>query len=255
MTLDARSMAVGLFEARTAGEQFRPVAGLASGDLNQAYNVQDELFSLISPEQAGWKIALTNAGARAAFDVPEPIYARLGKGGMTANAAVLQANQFMHPGIEMELAVRIARPFPPESSPMGDLGDYIDVVAAAYEIIDDRNADYSAIDAASLVADLCWNRGFVLGPSCPFDQLGKVADLECVLEIDGRQVAVESGLAGDNPLEAVIGLVAHLRKRGRRIEAGEWVMTGSLLPPVFCEAGQKFDFRIGTLPSAEMCIV
>jgi 2-oxo-3-hexenedioate decarboxylase/2-keto-4-pentenoate hydratase len=66
-------------------------------------------------------------------------------------------------GVEFEIAVRLKRDFAPEGVPSLAEVAAADAVYPAVEIVDDRRADYRALDVLSLIADNSWNAGIVLG--------------------------------------------------------------------------------------------
>ena len=61
--------------------------------------------------------------------------------------------------------VRLKRDLVPEGGvpSLVEVAAAVDAVAPAIEIVDDRRADYRALDALSLIADNAWNAGIVLG--------------------------------------------------------------------------------------------
>ena len=59
----------------------------------------------------------------------------------------------------------------------------VDAVCPAIEIVDDRNADYSGLDALSLIADNSWNAGIVLGEFV--QSWPDLAAIEGVVSVDG----------------------------------------------------------------------
>jgi 2-keto-4-pentenoate hydratase len=54
-----------------------------------------------------------------------------------------------------------------------------------------------------------------------------------------------------HPLNSIAWLCEHLARRNARIEAGQWVMTGSIVPTRFPQAGDHYLFEIAGLPPVE----
>lgn len=232
---------------------FKSLAHLV--DVSGAYDVQERFVTLLSQAGhgsiAGYKVGLTGCRMQEMCGIDHPIAGVVLSSRVHPSPATVHRRDFVHLGVESELAVQLARPLQGTLTPE-ELLDSIVAVAAAFELIDDRRADYAALDAKSLVADNSWNEGIVLGRSLALRELG---DLEGALAIDGEIVdrGSSSGVLGD-PLAAVAWLATHLAGRGRGIKAGEWVMTGSIVPTRFAEPGQHYHFSLGPLPPVELTI-
>ena len=67
--------------------------------------------------------------------------------------------------IECELAVRLGRDLPKEAEPYTreSVRAAVSEIMAAFELIEDRHADYKTSKALSLIADNAWNGGIVIG--------------------------------------------------------------------------------------------
>jgi 2-oxo-3-hexenedioate decarboxylase/2-keto-4-pentenoate hydratase len=221
-----------------------------------AYAVQDGLLAaraLEGPEPvAGYKIGLTTPRMQTLCRGDRPISGVMAGRGIRLCGARVKVADFVHLGIESELAVRLARPLPAGHRPVTrqDVADAVLQVAAAFELIEDRHADYATLDWLWMAADNSWHAGLVLGPAVdPCD----IGDLTGVLSVDGAEV--DRGSTRDvlgHPYDAVAWLANHLQARGRRIEAGHWISTGSIATIRFAEAGRRYRFTIDGLPPVEM---
>ena len=72
----------------------------------------------------------------------------------------------MHLGLEFELGVRLGADLPASGAPYtrASVADAVAACMPAFELIEDRGADYGDLDAASILTDKCWCGGVVLGP-------------------------------------------------------------------------------------------
>lgn len=246
-----------LHTQHTGRQRFKPLEPWpAKPDEAYAYAVQDGLLAARAPEAgeliAGYKIGLTTPRMQKLCRGDRPISGVMPGRGIRRNGAKVKVSDFVHLGIESELAVRLSRPLPRGQAPVTrqDVADAALQIAAAFELIEDRHADYSTLDWLWMAADNSWHAGLVLGPAVdPCD----VADLAGVLAIDGAEV--DRGSTRDvlgHPYDAVAWLANHLHARGRRIEAGHWISTGSIATIRFAEAGQRYRFSIAGLPPVEM---
>jgi 2-keto-4-pentenoate hydratase len=122
-------------------------------------------------------------------------------------------------------------------------------VMAAFELIEDRFADYNSTKALSLIADNAWNGGVVLGPAA-----APPADLD----LDGIAGALRSNdkeiAAGrtDDPLGALAWLANQAAACGRPMTAGMVVITGSVIPTVDIAPGERLDFALEGIGEASL---
>ena len=104
--------------------------------------------------------------------------------------ARVRSDDYVRLGIESELAVRLGQPLGTRGKPVtpADVAACVTEVAAAFELIEDRGADYQTLDWRWMAADNSWHAGLVLAQSvAPRD----IADLSGELTVDG--VAVGRG--------------------------------------------------------------
>lgn len=258
--MDARAEMAGMVAQRllrrhAAGGRFEPVRweGRPLG-IDDAYAVQ-EAFVAASPDfggVAGYKIGLTSAAMQQMCGIDHPVYGALRADGMHAGGHRIALARFARLGLECEIAVRLARELPAgRALTRADVLACSDGVCAAFEMVDDANADYATLDAASLVADNAWNAGVVLGPWHPAP--ADLADLRGALSLDGREI--DSGRVGDalsHPFDSVLWLAAALERRGRRLGAGAVVMTGSIVRTRFPVPGQRWSYAVNGLGAVEV---
>jgi 2-keto-4-pentenoate hydratase len=253
-------MARALLDAHRERAPFLPLAKDRVGDLDLAYAVQDRLVAARRDagrgEIAGWKIGFTTAPMQALAGIAEPAAGAILADGLHASGAVLRSGDLMHLGLEGEIAVRVCEPFP-ESDPIAPdrVLQRLDAVAAALEVTDDRNADWSLIEAASLICDNIWNIGAVIGPPAPAATLGVLTGRKGVLSVDGA--VRDEGMSEDigcDPLEIIAWLGAHLARRSQPLQPGQWILTGSFVPTTFPEPGARYRFEVDGLEPVEATI-
>jgi 2-keto-4-pentenoate hydratase len=241
--------------AHRDGEPYRNLPdAIAPATLAEAYAVQEALVPLWSPSRgpvAGLKIATTTKIMQALMGIDQPcggmIYARQ----IHQSPMVLDASRYMHVVVECELAVRLARDLPLTSTPYdrASVRAAIGSVMPAFELIEDRHAVYRDTQALSLIADNAWNAGIVLGPEMP---------LPADLELDGLSGTLEISNAAprtgktDDPLGALAWVANLAATRGRPIQAGMIVITGSVIPTLAIPSGERFRFTLAGLGSTDM---
>jgi 2-keto-4-pentenoate hydratase len=252
---EVRRIARSIFEANRTRQTFRRLRGAdAPGSMHDAYRIQDEVHRLFQVEGGfgplgGHKIALTSRAVQELCGVDRPAYGAIFASVIQRSPAVLKAAEFMHLGLEFELAVQIGRDVPASGAPYdrATIAPYVLACMPAFELIEDRHADYSDLDAESILTDRCWCAGVVLG--APVTVWPK--DLASApVELIWNGEVIDRGVAGDSmghPLEGLAWIANHLAARGRSMAKGEIVITGSALRTRFPEPGDEVTYRIAGL--------
>ena len=126
----------------------------APGSMEAAYRIQDEVHRLFEIEGGfgplgGHKIALTSRAVQELCGVDRPAYGAIFASVIQRSPAVLKAADFMHLGLEFELAVLIGRDVPASGAPYdrATIAPYVEACMPAFELIEDRHADYGDLDA------------------------------------------------------------------------------------------------------------
>jgi 2-keto-4-pentenoate hydratase len=227
--------------------------------LDEAYAIQAEIVARAlrsgSDSIAGYKVGLTTEKMQRFCGVAEPIAGRIFQSGVRDSGASIRKSEFHRLGIESELALRIGKPVP-VSGNVADLIGCVDAVAAAFEVIDDRDADYARLEASSIAAENSWNRGIVLGEPVAAASFGDLRGIEGRLSINGEQIA--TGSSSDvmsGPLAVLAWVARFAHDAGEELQPGQWIMTGSIIPTKFAVVGDSCSFQLGPLPpvTATIC--
>ena len=236
-------------ERRRRFERLR--ADLAPASLDEAYDVQDEVHRLFREagwgELAGHKIALTSRAVQEFCGVDQPAGGAIFARTVHHSPATISIADFMHLGLEFELGLRLGADLPAAGAPYTRAGvaDAVATCMPAFELIEDRGADYGDLDAASILTDKCWCGGVVLGPEAADWRRLDLASTPALLVWNGE--VVDRGVTGaamGHPFEGLAWLANLLAARGRAMKAGEIVITGSALRTRFPEVGDEVTYRI-----------
>jgi len=242
-----------IFDANRAGERFEPLRGAdVPNSLDEAYDIQDAVYRLFEQEAGagplgGHKIALTSIAIQELCGVDKPVYGGIFAKTIHRSPCVLKTSDFMRLGIEFEVAFEIGEDVPADGT-VHDERTIADCVAAcmpAFELIEDRSADYSDLDAASILTDRCWCGGVVLGDPVKDWRDLDLANTPVELHWDGE--VADRAVTGDalgHPLAGLAWIANHLAARGRTMRRGEIVMTGSALKTRFAKPGDAIVYRI-----------
>ena len=242
-------------EMHRSRARYRPFdAALRAAPLEDAYRIQDALHRLMGEagrgEIAGWKIALTSKAMQQMTGVDQPAAGAIFSKLVHASPARVDVAAYHHLGVEFEVAVRMGDDLPASGGPWTRTSVAVRVAAClpAFELVEDGEADYKTLDAFTLVAQNTWNGGVVLGASSAD---WRAVDLEhAVTRCWVNDQPGGQGKTGDamgHPFEAVAWLANLLNSRGRRLEPGMIVMTGSSITTKFPAPGDRVRFVIDGL--------
>ncbi len=227
-------------------------------DVDFAYDVQAKLLPRIAPQginRAGYKIGATTPRLQEMVGIPEPIAGVVLRERLLQSPSRVKAESYTRIGIESELAVRVAATVPPEAVDSEAFFEHFDVATAAFEIVDDSNADYKRMTGAMLIADNGWNAGLVLSTPKSIKGARSLAGFKGILYRNGQEIdrGTSSDVLGD-PFKALRWLAKHLAKSGTLLQAGEWVTTGSHIPTQFAVAGQTYRYEIEGFAPVELSV-
>ena len=121
---------------------------------------------------------------------------------------------------------------------------------AAFELIEDRNADYKASRALSLIADNAWNGGIVIGAGKPPPAGSDLNGIRGVLKRNGKE---EAAGKTDDPMGALAWLANLAVERGRPMTAGHGGdHRQRLVATVDIAPGERLDFAIDGVGETSM---
>src|SRR5438093_5069113 len=252
-TIGATARAV--FNTYTTRARYGPLdAALRAAPLEDAYRIQDALHQVMVEagrgEIAGWKIALTSKAMQQMTGVDQPAAGAIFSTVVHASPARVDLAAYHHLGVEFEVAVRLGGDLPASGEPWAraSVAGRVAACLPAFELVEDGHADYKTLDAFTLIAENTWNGGVVVGTPAA-DWRG--VDLEravtrCWIN-DRPEGEGKTGDAMGHPFEAVAWVANLLNRRGRLLERGMLVMTGSSITTKFPAPGDRVRFAIDGL--------
>jgi len=254
-----------LFEAHRARAPFAPMpADLAPRDADEAYAIQSEFVGMRAAslgQVTGYKIALTTPAMRAMVGLNDSIAGDMMEKTILRSRpdalASVRAADYVRLIVEFEIAFELAEDLPAIGAPYDRkrVAAAVAAVMPAFELADDRNADYAVLpgNVLTMIADNAWNEGAVLGEPVREWQGIDLAALRGVASINASEVG--SGHGRDvmgHPLDALAWLANHLAARGLGLWRGDIAITGSLVTSKFPKAGDRMRFEAGALGAVEL---
>jgi len=229
-----------LFDAERSRQPISPITERDSTFyIDDAYAVQlinIERATALGYRVSGKKIGLTSPAMQRQLGVGEPDYGHLFTA-MECPGGIVNTDALIQPKIEAELAFCLKKDLRGGSITPADVDDATEYIAAAFEIVDSRVADWR-IKLQDTVADNASSGRYVLGQiKIP----PKTIDLSCVAMMLYKNEDKGEALMGDGLGSAVMGdpriAVAWLANKlwdyGVALNAGEVILSGafSAAPP------------------------
>lgn len=223
----------------------------------EAYAVQDVLHGVLSDAGlgtvAGHKIGCTTPVMQEYLRISNPCAGGVFNPTVRHEDGTFPHEGFLHVGVECEIAVRLGSGLAAGGAPYTreSVAPAVDAVMAAIEVVDDRWTDFRSVDTFSLIADDFFGAGCVLGrPVIDWEALDLPAAAGS-MSINGEPVGAGSG--GDimgHPFEALAWLANSLAGRGAGLQAGEFVLLGSVVETHWVEKGDVVAVEIDGLVGA-----
>ncbi len=193
---------------------------------------------------------MTSQAVQQLCGVTEPAYGAIFKSQLYSSGYRVKASDFARLGLEFEIAVELGDDVPEgrDDWTRDTIAPYVHACMPAFELIEDRNADYTQLDAASILTDRCWCVGAVQGEKNLQWRDLNLAECDSQLWINGEQL--DQGKTGDSmghPLNGLAWIARHLSRQGRRLRRGEIIMTGSALKTRVATPGDSVEYRVAGL--------
>ena len=250
-----------LWNERQAGRPFAPIPEPHTPhSLEDAYAIQAAFQQLLTQTHGpivGHKIALTTPVMQKMVGFDEPIAAAVMKKTVHHTPAQVRLSDFGRLGVECEIAVQIAHDLPADRAPYtrASVAEAIGAVMPAFELVDDRHADYTKIadNILTLLADNAWNGGIVLGSPLTAWQSLDLAAIHGTMRINGKVIGEGDGrdVLG-HPLDALAWLASTLATQGKTLSQGMVVMTGSVVATKFVSQGDRVQLMMEGLGKVEL---
>lgn len=228
--------------------------GIAPKNVAEAYAAQAALCELwgsrLGPV-AGLKIATTTKVMQALMGIDHPCMGTIFASRVHTSPAKIAKADYINVRIECELAVKLGRDLPQASTPYTreSVRAAVTHIMPAFELIEDRFADYKTSKALSLIADNAWNGGIVIGPAKLLPASLDLDGIGGVLKSNGTEVG--NGKT-DDPLGALAWLANQAVACGRPMTAGMVVITGSVMTTVDIAPGERLEFALDGIGEASL---
>ncbi len=255
----ASDAAEAIIEARRSKRILAPLGAIAPKTPEAGYAVQKEVaLRLGGLPPAGFKIGATTKQMQAILGLSGPAGGFTPKAGLRPTPATVRYADFLNPGVECEVALRLARDIPPGPCTRDQAGDAVGEVFPAIEIVEKRYGDLAVLTTPTLIADQVFHAGGVLGtPVAGWRALGlDLAATRGRMTVNGtvRGEGVGADLLG-HPFEALAWLASSACATAfGGLRAGQVVFLGSVTPPIWLDGPSTVVVEFDTLGRAELTL-
>jgi 2-keto-4-pentenoate hydratase len=187
--------------------------------------------------------------------IDQPDFAPVLASMVVSDGATVERSQFIQPKIEGEIALVLDQDLRGPRCTALDAARAVGGAVTAIEIIDSRIEDWK-IQLADTIADLASCGAVAVGSRCVPVEGFDLRLVGMAVSRNGELVATGAGAAAlGNPLQAVAWLANTLADYGVTLEAGHFVMTGSLHAAFAVEAGDAVTVECDRLGSVGLRVV
>ncbi len=226
-------------------------------NLEEAYETQ-KIFQKNSGrgELGGFKIALASKVQQELCGIDHPIAGGIFANEIKTSPAIFELENFHGLGLEFELAVTLSADLKPGMEPFDkdNIKQFIKSLSPAFELIIDRNADYSNINPLTMITDNAWCSGIVLGRELPnWEKL----NLDIIRsQLLWNDEAPQNAMIKDaNPIESLAWVSNLLISLGRTIPKDSIIITGSVIKTRAPHKGDHIIYKIEDLSEVEIKII
>jgi len=202
----------------------------------------------------GFKIGATAQRMQEYLGLHGPAAGFMATGGIQRSGTVMRYADFQRPGVECELAVRLAADLPgactaeQAATAVGDL-------VAAIEIVENRYTDLASVGTATMIGDQVYHAAAILGEAGTLDWRAlDIGALRGRLVIDGHQC--DEGVGADlmgHPFNCLAWLAgSSVAAAFGGLKAGQVVMLGSVTPPVWLTGPASVSVEFAPLPPVQV---
>ena len=249
--------AAAILAARHGRRMLLPLGAAAPADPEQGYAVQHEVAAALGAvPPAGFKIGATTRQMQAYLGLTGPAAGFVPAAGVHATPARLRFADFVAPGVECEVGLRLGADLPAGPCTREQAAAAVAEVFPAIEIVEKRYNDLAELGTPTLIADQVFHAAGVLGrPAANWRGLDLGAT-RGQMTVGGtlRGEGVGADLLG-HPFAALAWLAASPAARVfGGLKAGQVVFLGSVTPPIWLEGPTTVRVSFDTLGAVELTL-
>jgi 2-oxopent-4-enoate/cis-2-oxohex-4-enoate hydratase len=237
-----------LYRALRDGRTVRPlIARHPDLTIDDAYAISLEVLARRRRDGervVGKKIGVTSKAVQDMLGVHQPDFGFLTDRMWIEGDIDIAAENLIQPRAEAEIAFILNRGLKGPGVTAADVIAATEAIAPCFEIVDSRIADWK-ISIVDTVADNASCGVFVLGEARADPRAHDLPGLRVVVTKNGAPLSEGLGSAVQgSPAEAVAWLANTLGRYGVTLDAGDVILSGSLVPLEDARAGDVFEMEL-----------
>jgi 2-keto-4-pentenoate hydratase len=198
----------------------------------------------------GWKVGFGAPAAMQKFGITAPLVGFLTDRALVATGSVVSLADWKKPVAEPEIAVHMGH----DLSAGADRETVKAAIAGLGAAIELADVDHPPEDVEQILAGNIYQRGVILGP-CDVSRAGGVVDgLHGHISRNGSAFAdtTEPQALTGELIEIVRHVADTLADFGQTLRAGQIIITGSIVPPLWVDAGEEIVFKLDPVGSVSI---
>jgi 2-keto-4-pentenoate hydratase len=193
----------------------------------------------------GWKVGFGAPAVRERLQIAAPLVGFLTSGTVLDSGAVVAAADWVKPAVEPEVAVTMGT----------DLGAGADretaraAIAALGPAIELADIAFPADDPEAILAGNIYNRHVILGRADESRAGGRLDGLVGRIKVGGVETepVIDLQAVPGNLIDLVRLVADTLGALGETLRAGEVIITGSIVPPIFVTKSSVIDYTLESM--------
>jgi 2-keto-4-pentenoate hydratase len=203
----------------------------------------------------GFKIGATARRMQEYLGLNGPAAGFMATGNIHRSGATVRFADFVRPGVECELAVRLVRDLPPGPCTGEQAAAAVGDLFAGIEIVENRYGELLELGVPTLIADQVFHAACVLGEPGMQDWHNlDIGTLRGRLLVDGHQR--DEGIGADlmgHPMNCLAWLAGgSVAAAFGGLKAGQVIMLGSVTPPVWLTGPASVTVDFSPLPPVQV---
>jgi 2-keto-4-pentenoate hydratase len=206
----------------------------------------------------GFKIGATARRMQEYLGLSGPAAGFMALGNIQRSGAIVHFADFVRPGVECELAVRLAHDLPPAPCTAGQAADAVGDLVAGIEIVENRYGELLELGVPTLIADQVFHAAAALGePGSQNWRSLDIGKLRGRLVVDGHQR--DEGVGADlmgHPMNCLAWLAgSSVAAAFGGLKAGQVIMLGSVTPPIWLTGPASVTVDFAPLPPVQVAFI
>jgi len=200
--------------------------------------------------QVGWKLAFGSPTGLTNLQIERPLVGYLLDRNQIPNQSTVRISTWSKPLGEAEIAIYFGKDVP-RSASIDEVMDCICALGPAIEIAD---LDLVPTDPEPILAGDIFQRHYILGERDESRAGGNIENLTAIVSMpDGLNTTVENLQALTGRIPIILHHFAEVVEAfSGGVKAGQFLIIGSIVPPIVVSAGEGFSYSLGRYPTLKV---